>query len=341
VPFERPPALDSLPEPWSGPRADAAGEGVTDVFLTIDTEDAYFTEPRLMCGEGIGREWGAYGILDVLASFRLTATFFVNVYEADRQPPGVVAGLVKDIVEAGHEVGLHSHPSPALDIYGRPLFRYSVDEQEAILELGCARIEEWCGQRPISFRAGGYALDDATFQAMERVGIEIDSSSFFATPNNHNTPFTVNAVRRRGGVVEVPVTLVARAGPEGDIEQRKLDLDWLSGDELAAAVDHLVRFGVGQAMFMMHSFSFIDKATKPPEEPPSERALFTSDVLFNRYVEVYGPKPDQREKFEAFLDVLTADESVRVRSLAAARDDLRSAAAAARHDIVPLVARSS
>lgn len=330
-----------MPEPWNGAPAQQEPRAPTDVFLTIDTEDAYFTEPRLMCGEGLGREWGAYGILDALAAFRMTATFYVNVYEADRQPPGVVARLVADIVDAGHEVGLHSHPTPALETYGKPLFRYSVDEQEAILELGCARIEAWCGQRPVSFRAGGYALDDATFEALERVGIEIDSSCFFATPNNHNTPFTVNAVRQRGGVVEVPVTLVARADPNGAVEQRKLDLDWLSGDELATAVDHLGRVGVGQAVFMMHSFSFIDKATRPPEEPRSERALFTSDVLFNRYVEIYGPKPDQREKFEAFLDVLSGDESVRVRTLAAARGDLRAAAASPSHDIVPLVARSA
>ena len=40
-----------------------------------------------MTGEGVGREFGVFGILDLLDARDLKATFFVNVYEKDRQPP--------------------------------------------------------------------------------------------------------------------------------------------------------------------------------------------------------------------------------------------------------------
>ena len=66
----------------------------------------------------------------------LPATFFVNVFEAERQPPGAVAAVVREIAQRGHEVGLHTHPSPALEWYDKPLFRKSRNEQVEILNPG-------------------------------------------------------------------------------------------------------------------------------------------------------------------------------------------------------------
>ena len=37
-----------------------------EIYLTIDTEDDYFITPHMLTGEGLGEEFGAYGILDIL-----------------------------------------------------------------------------------------------------------------------------------------------------------------------------------------------------------------------------------------------------------------------------------
>lgn len=337
---------EELPErlPVSAP-AEAAPQSPENreltVYLTVDTEDAYFTEPRLMTGAGIGREHGVWGIVDELDRRGLKGTFFVNVFEAGRQPPGAVRDLVRELHDRGHEVGLHTHPSPELDWYSAPLFRKSEREQAEILQRGRETLEEWTGYPVISFRAGGYAINDDTFPALAAAGILIDSSVFFASPNNHNSPLTVNAPRQAAHVVETPVTYVIRSDRDGRaIEHRKLDFDWLTVDELLDALITLRDCGCETATFMMHSFSFIDKASLPPEHERSPRARFTSPVLFNRFVEIYGPKPGARTAFAEFLDRLTREPGINVARMCDTHEQLLESSERRVPDVVPVVLRS-
>lgn len=305
------------------------------LFLTVDVEDSYFDRPILMTGDGIGREFGVFGILDELDSRRLEGTFFVNVYEADRQPAGVVRDIVREIAARGHEVGLHAHPSPTMDLYRRPLFRLSREVQSEVLRRGVDLIVRWIDTPPASFRAGGYALNDDTFAALEDAGIAVDSSCFFPSPNNHNTRSTVNAVAKVGRVIEAPVTTVLRIGADERLAHRKLDIDWLSVDEMVATLDALVGQGVDFATFMMHSFSFMEKLTRMPDDPPSPRARFTSRIDSDRYVEVYGPKPSMRTAFARFLECVEGRPDLRVRTLRDALPDL--SLASGRADVLPVV----
>jgi peptidoglycan/xylan/chitin deacetylase (PgdA/CDA1 family) len=324
-----PPLYPSEPEP--GPAE------TTTLFLTVDVEDSYFDRPILMTGDGIGREFGVYGILDALDAHEMKGTFFVNVYEKDRQPAGVVEGVVRDIAGRGHEVGLHSHPSWSLDFYRRPLFRLSKAAQVDVLRWGADLIAEWTGEAPTSFRGGGYAVNDDTFAALEEVGIAIDSSCFFPSANNHNTRHTVNAIGESSGRIEVPVTTVLRANGNGGLEARKLDIDWLSVDQLGEALDSLIDHRVPFATFMMHSFSFIEKRTRMPDDPPSPAARFVSKVDSDRYVEVYGPKAPVREAFAAFLNQVAKEKSLEVRTLRDALPDLSHTSPFP--DVTPVVAR--
>lgn len=335
IPPALPRAIGELEPPLSVAGSPSPRSSPLTLFVTVDVEDSYFDRPILMTGEGIGREFGVFGILDELDLRRLTGTFFVNVYEADRQPAGVVRGVVQEIAARGHEVGLHAHPSPTMDLYQRPLFRLSRETQAEVLRRGADLIAHWIGTPPTSFRAGGYALNDDTFAALEDVGIAVDSSCFFPSPNNHNTRFTVNAVAMMESVIEVPITTVLRLNDEERLEPRKLDIDWLSVDALVATLDALVAQGVGFATFMMHSFSFIEKLTRMPDDPPSSRARFTSKVDSDRYVEVYGPKPSMKAAFGEFLDHVVGRPDLQVRTLRDALPDLTPASSPV--DIVPVV----
>jgi peptidoglycan/xylan/chitin deacetylase (PgdA/CDA1 family) len=310
--------------------------GPLTLFLTVDVEDTYFDRPILMTGDGVGREYGVFGILDELDAYGMKATFFVNVYETDRQPPGVVEGVVREIAARGHEVGLHSHPSPDSGFYGRPLFRLSRQQQTDILRWGAELIESWTGAPPVSFRAGGYALDDRTFAAMEEVGIAIDSSCFFPSANNRQERFTVNAVAARGPVLEAPITTVLQLA--GDVvKHSKLDFNWLSVAELMAALGAIADHGAGFATFMMHSFSFIEKATRREGEPSPPGAIFTSEDVFGCYVDVYGPRPELRASFPSFLERIAAEPRLRVRTLSEALPELSAAVAAEPADVIPVI----
>lgn len=311
-----PPLYPSEPEP--GPAEP------TTLFLTVDVEDAYFDRPILMTGDGIGREFGVYGILDALDARDMKGTFFVNVYEKDRQPKGVVERVVREIADRGHEVGLHSHPSPVLEFYEHSLIDLPRSSQEDILRWGADLIERWTGRPPISFRAGGYSLDDHTFVAMESVGIKIDSSCFFPSANNRHAPFTVNAVASHGSLIEVPITTVLQLDGNAALKHSKLDFNWLSGDDLMAALRAVSGQSIGFAMFMMHSFSFIDKATRRETDPSSPRSIFTSENSFGCYVDVFGPRPEMPARFASFLDRIAADPGLKVRTLRDAEPELRA-----------------
>lgn len=338
LPTELPRTIEEIAPPLhpSGPEPGPADP--TTLFLTVDVEDSYFDRPILMTGEGVGREFGVYGILDALDAHEMKGTFFVNVYEKDRQPDGVVEGVVRDIGDRGHEVGLHCHPSWSLDFYRRPLHRLSKAAQVDVLRWGADLIAEWTGEAPTSFRGGGYAVNDDTFAALEEVGIAIDSSCFFPSPNNHNTRQTVNAVGERSGRIEVPVTTVLRANGNGGLEARKLDIDWLSVGQLREALDALGDHHVPFATFMMHSFSFIEKRTRLPDDPPSSAARFVSKVDCDRYVEVYGPKSASREAFSTFLDHVGRTPHLTVCTVSDALPGLSTVVSSC--DVIPIVGRA-
>lgn len=338
LPAELPKTLEELRRSSLRPaEPDVDTTRQTTLFLTVDVEDNYFDRPVLMTGEGIGREYGVFGILDELDTHGLKATFFVNVYEKDRLPKGVVEHVVREIAARGHEVGLHTHPSPDLDFYRRPLFRLSQAEQVTVLRWGADLIARWTGEYPTSFRAGAYAVDEATYGALDEVGIRLDSSCFFPSPNNHHRRGAVNAVHMAGGTIAIPVTTVLRVDDAGNLSHRKLDLDWLSVGELSSALSCLVRNGVPVAMFMMHSFSFIDKQTrKPGEADLARRARLVSPVRQSRYVEVYGPKPELRDALREYLDRLADEPLVQVRTLRDEANRLGDLTSKAR-DIVPFV----
>jgi hypothetical protein len=92
-------------------------------------------------------------------------------------------------------------------------------------------------------------------------------------------------------------------------------------------------------MFMMHSFSFIDKASIKEDDPGTDRAIFRSPPLRSRFVEIYGPKPDLRERFERFAASISRDDRVEVKTLAEAADNLERRASEPRPDVIPVVQR--
>jgi peptidoglycan/xylan/chitin deacetylase (PgdA/CDA1 family) len=335
---ERPPT--TIPVPGVPGDNLGASDARLPLFLTVDTEDAYFKEPRLMTGSGLGGEYGVGGVMDALERRGLRATFFVNVYESERQPAGSVQAVVEEIVGRGHEVGLHTHPAPELPWYNRPLFRQSRDEQAHVIDRGLQRIGSWTGREVVSYRAGGYAINDDTLAVLQQAGIRVDSSCFFPSPNNRNTRFTVNAVRRTADLIEVPITYVIRIDQAGTtLEHRKLDLDWLTARQLRNAVDLLITGNASCAMFMMHSFSFIEKATVLATAERSPRAIYSSPNAFDRHVEIYGPKPETRTAFDTFVDFVAGDPRVDVRTLAESLPRLEVIADSEQVDIVPVVAR--
>lgn len=144
--------------------------------LTIDLEDWFQVsnvehiipfekwdecEPRLVAN--------TRRLLDLLARADVRATFFVLGWNAERFP-----GLVREIREAGHEVGSHGYAH-------RLVFDQRPEEFAADLALAGQVIGEACGVRPRCYRAPSFSITPRSvwaFDVLQEAGVEVDSSVF-------------------------------------------------------------------------------------------------------------------------------------------------------------------
>jgi polysaccharide deacetylase family protein (PEP-CTERM system associated) len=106
-------------------------------------------------------------ILDLLAETGHKGTFFVLGRIARDMP-----GLVRQIADAGHEIGCHS-------FYHRRLFHFDRDETREAVVSAKQRLEDASGQRVYGFRAPDFsivAVNRWTFDVLREVGYVYDSS---------------------------------------------------------------------------------------------------------------------------------------------------------------------
>lgn len=99
----------------------------------------------------------------------IRATFFAVGEDLERdQNRKTIVGLH----ETGHEIANHSYH------HYYDLTRRSAQELRQEVERGAAIIGELCGKRPVGFRAPGYTVSEALYDALEASGVQYDSSVF-------------------------------------------------------------------------------------------------------------------------------------------------------------------
>jgi hypothetical protein len=131
---------------------------------------------------------GNYGLvyqLEMLKRHRLKAVFFVEGLFAGCSHVGF--GPLRDIVDLiysyGQEIQLHLHPEwiPYLSncpvqFRGHLLRDYSEDEQCNLLEMARDNLIKAGVKSPVAFRAGDYAANEDTLNALAKLGFRFDSS---------------------------------------------------------------------------------------------------------------------------------------------------------------------
>ena len=147
------------------------------LLITVDTELSNFPRPLGISSRLAGEDWGVQRMIEVFASLGIRATFFLDVYGGDAPDLHEQRRAAETIVAAGHDLQLHTHPGPSFDARRAALSDYNVEEQQAILELGCRRLREWTGTRPLLHRAGDWAADGDTLEALRREGFRADFSA--------------------------------------------------------------------------------------------------------------------------------------------------------------------
>ena len=182
---------------------------ITNV-LTVDVEEYFHpTEVRLV---NQSREWlrlpsrvegQTVQILELLDRHRITGTFFVLGWLAERQPH-----LVRQIRDAGHEIGCHSYTH-------RLVYNLSVAEFREDTRRAVRAIEDACGVRPRIYRAPSYSVVARSLWALEvlvECGFTHDSSIYPIAHDRYGIPgFSRHACRIEtpsGPIYEVPAATV-------------------------------------------------------------------------------------------------------------------------------------
>jgi polysaccharide deacetylase family protein (PEP-CTERM system associated) len=208
-----------LPQNTDSPSIDAnfgwgAGSCAPDA-LSVDVEDYYHVEAfrdRIQ-----PKTWPLYPsrvventrrVLDLLSSRGARATFFVLGWVAERHPQ-----IVREILDAGHEIGCHSY-------WHRCIWRLSPEEFRADTRRAREAIEDAGGRAVLGYRAPSFSIVDRSRWAIDILaeeGFVYDSSVFpihhdvYGIPHAPRFPF--RWTNRQGHrLYEIPPTTM-RLGP--------------------------------------------------------------------------------------------------------------------------------
>ncbi len=147
-------------------------------------------------------------VLELLGRVGARATFFVLGWIAEREPR-----LVREILDAGHEVGCHSH-------LHRCIWRLSPQEFRADTHRACAAIEDSGGQKVVGYRAPTFSVVKESLWAIEILaeqGFVYDSSVFpirhdlYGIPEAPRFPFRWDCTNGRS-LFEIPASTVRLFG---------------------------------------------------------------------------------------------------------------------------------
>ena len=187
--------------------------------FSFDIEDWFHSEfvpePHRNASAESVVERGTTRILDLLRASRARATFFL-LGDVVRTHPG----LLRRIVDEGHEVGSHG-------VDHRPLWQLDADALARQLDEFRHLVERILGRFPvIGYRAPSFSLDRSTAWALDVLrdqGYAYDSSIFPARVRMYGVPDAPVGIYRparddlarhdpRGTLIEFPVA-VGAAGP--------------------------------------------------------------------------------------------------------------------------------
>jgi len=163
-----------------------------------------------------GKEQGLGFILDSLARYDASATFFTETLQTAYFGDAPMAKFAKRIANAGHDIQLHLHPCwlhfrdenwRLAGFQPNDFCSGKTDaELDEMIRLGIEAFSRWGVERPVALRTGGFRTDRAVYRAMMRAGLDLASNIGLAVFEPED-----QALRLWGGhhdidgVLEVPV----------------------------------------------------------------------------------------------------------------------------------------
>ena len=139
-------------------------------------------------------------VLDFLATRAIQATWFIPGHTVETYPEAC-----REIVAAGHEVGLHG--------YAHELQMPDEETERRVYERSCEVMWELTGSSPLGYRAPGGHLSASTIELLLEAGISYDSSlmghdyrPYFCRVGDEIPPDGPMRFGRETSLVELPIS---------------------------------------------------------------------------------------------------------------------------------------
>jgi len=249
-----------------------------NVFITVDTEHSIggaFIDSTLKPVGNEKRVFGKIGdqyygiplIIDIANRYDIPLTFFLEVLNKYYFGENESREVCRYIIERGHNVQLHLHPNflnftrpnPGEHHFSDRLCNYDLEKQVELIKEGRELLIQYGAKPPIAFRAGNFAADRNTLEALKRSGFLIDSS--FSKNFGNSFPETnhinINDSFQVEGICEFPVTNFVESMPFRAKRFKALDINGVSFQEMKYVLNQGRTIGLNNITIILHSFSFI------------------------------------------------------------------------------------
>lgn len=207
---------DLTPKAWPNGARVAVGLSFDFDNETVTLRDGRDSVSALSQGE-YGARAGLPRILALLTRQKLPVSFFVPAVSALLHEPSM-----KEIVKAGHEVGLHGW------IHERNSQLDEATERE-LMTRALDTLERIAGRRPVGMRTPSWDYSPQTIRLAKELGLLYDSSLMA-----DDRPYEVVAAGVPTGVVELPVEWILDDAPYFNMDRFGSVRPTLNQDEVFA-----------------------------------------------------------------------------------------------------------
>ena len=246
---------------------------MVDVFFTIDVEiwcdgwediDAKFPDAFQRYIYGPHGQGGLPQQLQVLSDYGLIGVCFVEPLFAGRFGHEPLCEVVDLIQGAGHEVQLHLH-TEWVDESLTPLLQstsgkrqhlscFNLTDQTSLIRVGAEWLQRAGAPPPTAFRAGSFALNVETLEALadNRIFIDCSYNASMLGPKSGLCPELLGQARQFGQVLELPMTVYSDGRG-----LRHTQLTACSWAELKALLWQAVDLELDEVVLLSHNFELL------------------------------------------------------------------------------------
>lgn len=269
----------------------------TRLLFSVDTEvslrDKNFDSPDTQIFGKINgqRDYGITYIMDKLAQYGWTCTFFLHVYDVHIWGEDTYREIIDEIKKRNCDVQLHTHVENLEYFTGQSMYSisdYPLDWQKKIIKYGNELLGNWTGQAPTWHRAGNLGANRDTLRACREEGLIGDSSFAYGWQNCADINIGLkqrNRLQKKEDILELPITTFETV--RGLKNFRHYDINACIMDELETITKQALAAEMPYLVMLMHSFSFVRRSG-------NQLVLREADI----------------EKFDRFLEFASKQENL-------------------------------